>query len=96
MISRDEVLANLGRYDQEKARIGVLASHSSLDTCDGAVSEGFRTLAVCQKGRERTFNNYFRSQRDADGNLIRTRGLDADQTESAIKATFKMLNLIEH
>lgn len=31
----------------------------------------------------------------ADGNLIRTRGLDADQTEAAIKATFKMLNLIE-
>lgn len=28
-------------------------------------------------------------------NLLRTRGLDADQTESAIKATFKMLNMIE-
>ena len=27
--------------------------------------------------------------------LLRTRGLDADQTESAIKATFKMLNIIE-
>ncbi len=27
--------------------------------------------------------------------LIRTRGLDADQTEAAIKATFKMLNIIE-
>ena len=27
--------------------------------------------------------------------LMRTRGLDADQTESAIKATFKMLNMIE-
>lgn len=27
--------------------------------------------------------------------LIRTRGLDADQTEAAIKATFKMLNMIE-
>ena len=27
--------------------------------------------------------------------LFRTRGLDADQTEAAIKATFKMLNLIE-
>lgn len=27
--------------------------------------------------------------------LLRTRGLDADQTESAIKATFKMLNMIE-
>ena len=31
-----------------------------------------------------------------NGNKIfRTRGLDADQTEAAIKATFKMLNLIE-
>jgi len=27
--------------------------------------------------------------------LFRTRGLDADQTEAAIKATFKMLNIIE-
>ncbi|MDD4222451.1 MAG: formate--phosphoribosylaminoimidazolecarboxamide ligase family protein [Candidatus Methanomethylophilus sp.] len=71
MISRDEVLANLGRYNQKNARIGVLASHSSLDTCDGAVSEGFHTLAVCQQGRERTFANYFKSQRDAAGNVIR-------------------------
>ena len=32
---------------------------------------------------------------DNDGKLIRTRGLDADQTEAAIKATFKMLNIFE-
>ena len=30
-----------------------------------------------------------------NGRLLRTRGLDADQTEAAIKATFKMLNIIE-
>jgi D-citramalate synthase len=30
-----------------------------------------------------------------DGHLIRTRGLDADQTDAAIKATFKMLNIFE-
>ena len=30
------------------------------------------------------------------GGLLRTRGLDADQTEAAIKATFKMLNIIEN
>lgn len=30
-----------------------------------------------------------------DGKIIRTRGLDADQTEAAIKATFKMLNIVE-
>ena len=28
--------------------------------------------------------------------LLRTRGLDADQTEAAIKATFKMLNIVEN
>lgn len=32
---------------------------------------------------------------DWNGTEIRTRGLDADQTESAIKATVKMLNIIE-
>ena len=30
-----------------------------------------------------------------DGRMLRTRGLDADQTEAAIKATIKMLNMIE-
>jgi D-citramalate synthase len=30
-----------------------------------------------------------------NGGFLRTRGLDADQTEAAIKATFKMLNIIE-
>lgn len=30
-----------------------------------------------------------------EGNVLKTRGLDADQTESAIQATVKMLNLIE-
>ena len=28
--------------------------------------------------------------------FLRTRGLDADQTEAAIKATFKMLNIVEN
>ena len=30
-----------------------------------------------------------------NGKTLRTRGLDADQTEAAIKATFKMLNIVE-
>ncbi len=30
------------------------------------------------------------------GGILRTRGLDADQTEAAIKATFKMLNIVEN
>ena len=33
---------------------------------------------------------------DWKGSELKTRGLDADQTEAAIKATFKMLNMIEN
>ena len=32
---------------------------------------------------------------DLNGKKFKTRGLDADQTEAAIKATVKMLNIIE-
>ena len=74
MINRDEVLANLKKYgvrSVKKARVGVIASHSALDVCDGAVSEGFRTLAVCEKGRDRTFANYYRTIRDNSGNSMR-------------------------
>ena len=71
MISRDEVLGNLEKYNLKEAKVGVIASHSALDTCDGAVSEGFRTVAVCQQGRDATFSKYFRAQRDPQGNLIR-------------------------
>ena len=71
MISRDEILANLERYDLKKAKIGVVGSHSGLDTCDGATSEGFHTVAICQDGREKTFNNYFKTQRDASGRAYR-------------------------
>ncbi len=71
MIDRDIVLGNLEKYDLKDAKIGVLASHSALDTCEGAVSEGFRTVAVCQKGRDATFSRYFRAQRSDDGTPIR-------------------------
>lgn len=71
MIDRETVLGNLEKYDLSKAEIGVIGSHSALDTCDGAVSEGFKTVAVCQKGRERTFERYFKAHRNADGNVVR-------------------------
>ena len=71
MISRDVVLGNLEKYNLDDAKIGVLASHSALDTCEGAVTEGFRTVAVCQKGRDAAFSRYLRAQRDSDGNLRR-------------------------
>lgn len=50
-----------------------------------SIPPGGRTDALVQTSISWTF----------DGKSYRTRGLDADQMEAAIKATFKMLNLIE-
>ncbi|MCX6650328.1 MAG: formate--phosphoribosylaminoimidazolecarboxamide ligase family protein [Methanomassiliicoccales archaeon] len=71
MIDRQSILANLERYDPKKIKIGVLASHSALDVCDGAVEEGFRTLAVCQEGRDAAYTKYFKAYREKNGKLRR-------------------------
>jgi 5-formaminoimidazole-4-carboxamide-1-(beta)-D-ribofuranosyl 5'-monophosphate synthetase len=63
LIDRSKVLEVLEGYDKKDLRIGMIASHSALDTADGAVEENFRTLAVCQEGREKPYVKYFRANR---------------------------------
>jgi 5-formaminoimidazole-4-carboxamide-1-(beta)-D-ribofuranosyl 5'-monophosphate synthetase len=46
-------------YDLQKLRIGVLGSHSALEIAYGAKQEGFETVVVCQKGREKTYTEYY-------------------------------------
>ena len=70
MIDRSKVLEVLEGYDLEDLRIGMIASHSALDTADGAVEENFRTLAVCQEGREKPYVKYFRANRDKSGKIM--------------------------
>lgn len=70
MIERNEIIELLSEYDLNKTTIGVLASHSALDVCEGAVEEGFKTHAVCEKGREKTYTEYFKARRQ-NGKLIR-------------------------
>lgn len=63
MIDRGKIEEVLEGYDLDNLRIGMIASHSALDTADGAVEENFRTLAVCQEGRELPYAKYFRACR---------------------------------
>jgi 5-formaminoimidazole-4-carboxamide-1-(beta)-D-ribofuranosyl 5'-monophosphate synthetase len=70
LIDRSKVLEVLEGYDLEDLRIGMIASHSALDTADGAVEENFRTLAVCQEGREKPYVKYFRADRDKKGKIV--------------------------
>lgn len=71
MIGQEQIWEILEGYDLSSIKIAAVASHSALDVCDGAVEEGFPTLAICQKGREQTYTKYFRTKRDASGNIVR-------------------------
>lgn len=42
--------------------IAVIGSHSALDICRGAKDEGLATLVIAQKGREETYNDYYKTQ----------------------------------
>ncbi len=54
----------LSKYNRKKLTIGVLGGHSALDICEGAKRLGFNTVAVCQKGREKTYNQYYKTRGD--------------------------------
>lgn len=70
LIDRSRIREILNEYEPGDLRIGMIASHSALDTADGAVEEHFRTLAVCQEGREKPYVKYFRANRDKKGRII--------------------------
>lgn len=57
----------LKKYDKKKITIGVLGGHSALDVCHGATQYGFETVVVCQKGREKTYEKYYRKRSDGRG-----------------------------
>ena len=71
MINQQDIGVILEDYDQMKLRIGMTASHSALDICDGAIEEGFPTVAYCQSGREKLYSEYFRTQRSSSGRVKR-------------------------
>ena len=71
MIGKDEIATIIEDYDRLKLRVGMTASHSALDICDGAIEEGFPTVAYCQKGREKTYSEYFKTQRTVSGRVRR-------------------------
>jgi 5-formaminoimidazole-4-carboxamide-1-(beta)-D-ribofuranosyl 5'-monophosphate synthetase len=55
LITKEEVEKIVRNYDLKSVHIGTLGSHSALDIADGAKDEGFKTVVVCQKGRERPY-----------------------------------------
>ena len=71
MLSKDNIAELVEDYDRMKLRIGMTASHSALDICDGAIEEGFPTVAYCKEGRHKTYANYFKAHRSPSGRVFR-------------------------
>ncbi len=57
----------LKNYDFKNIHVSAIASHSALDVFDGAKDEGFKTIAICQRGRE---TPYLRFKRIIDEVII--------------------------
>lgn len=95
MIDRSEIKEVLDGYEPDKAIIGVLGSHSALDICRGAKEMGFRTLVVCQKGREKTYDRYYRTENSC-GIVDQTIVLDKffDITEERVMKQMRENNVI--
>jgi len=66
MISRQKIIETVKSYDPKNITIGVLGGHSALDVCHGAKKYGFKTVAVCAKGREKTYDKYYKTRTDMD------------------------------
>ena len=56
---KDEIKKIASTYEAPNIHVGVLGSHSALEIASGARQEGFRTVVVCQKGREKTYTRYY-------------------------------------
>ncbi len=70
VLARSEIDGIVGAYDR-RPTVGSIGSHSALDIADGAIAEGLPTLVLAQRGRERTYSQYYRTRRDSHGNVLR-------------------------
>ena len=96
MIKIKDIQQIIESYDKKSITIGVLGGHSGLDVCRGAKKHGFKTLAVCQKGREKTYTKYYKTRDDGRGCIDETIVLDkfADITKPEIQEKLRKKNTI--
>ena len=57
----NKIRNTIEEYEPRNVKIGVLGSHSALEVAHGAKQEGFETVVVCQKGREKTYTRHYRN-----------------------------------
>ncbi|UCD13556.1 MAG: formate--phosphoribosylaminoimidazolecarboxamide ligase family protein [Thermoplasmatales archaeon] len=96
MIERKEIQKIVESYNKNNITIGVLGGHSGLDVCRGAKKHGFRTIAVCQKGREKTYTKYYKTRGDGRGCIDETIVLDkfSEITKPKVQEQLRKKNIV--
>src|SRR3989338_10118131 len=94
-VTQERISQILEDYDKSSITIGVLGGHSALDVCRGAKKHGFRTVAVCQKGREKTYEKYYK-RRDGKGVIDEIILVDSfkDIIKKEVQEKLRQLNTI--
>ncbi|MEO9277949.1 MAG: formate--phosphoribosylaminoimidazolecarboxamide ligase family protein [Nitrososphaera sp.] len=87
MIKRSEIQDIVKSYSD--LTIGVLGSHSALEVMDGAKDENFRTVVICQKGREIPYKRF---SRIADDMIIVNKF--KDMLSNKVQSQLRALNTI--
>ena len=94
-ITREDISILLKNYDCNNLTVAALGGHSCLDVCHGAKQQGFNTLALVKKGREKTYNKYYATS-EGEGCVDETIVLDnfSDVTKPEIVSLLQEKNTI--
>jgi len=95
MIGKDDIAEILKGYDSKNIRVASLGGHSALDVCRGAKDEGFETIVVAQRGREQTYQKYYKT-RGGKGCVDRVIVVDsfADVVKPEVQEQLRQLNAV--
>ena len=95
MVAASDIAQVLDGYDLNNLRIGSLGGHSALDVCRGAKAEGFESVVVAQKGREKTYEKYYKT-RDDKGCVDHVIVVDSfkDITKPEVQDQLRALNVV--
>ncbi len=67
MIERGVLQRLVKGYD--RVSVATIGSHSALDISEGAKAEGLKSIVLCQKGRETTYEKYYKARKRGKGKV---------------------------
>jgi len=96
MITLADVADIIKDYDRQNVRVASLGGHSALDVCRGAKAEGLGTVVVAQKGREKVYEQYYKTRDNGQGCVDHVIVVDnfADVVKPEVQQQLRELNAV--